>query len=128
MLLAELAKWIERSNLSRYEIAKRAKVDHTSLSRFMNGKGSLSIQTIDKLCHVLKLVLLPAKLVKENEELRDNLLNEWEKGNDVDLQSGKEPNGAAKAREQSKRLATERQAALVRKELAARGLKIRKEP
>ncbi len=54
---------IESSSLSRYEIAKRAGVTEASLSRFVNGKTTLSIESIEKIAPVLglELVLKAAK-------------------------------------------------------------------
>lgn len=51
---------VERSKLSRYEIAKRSGVDQAALSRFMNG-GSLRVESIERLCPVLGLRLTISK-------------------------------------------------------------------
>ena len=52
---------IEKSGLSRYEIAKRSGVDAAVLSRFMSGKGSLKLESIEKLAPVLGLQLIAKK-------------------------------------------------------------------
>lgn len=52
---------IEGSALSRYEIAKRSGVTEASLSRFMNGKVGLSVESIEKLAPVLGLQIVVRK-------------------------------------------------------------------
>ena len=49
---------IAASDLSQYEIAKRSGVDEASLSRFMNGKGSLSFASLEKIAPVLRLQII----------------------------------------------------------------------
>jgi ribosome-binding protein aMBF1 (putative translation factor) len=44
---------IERSDLSRYEIAKRSGVDQAILSRFVAGNAGLNLDSIEKLAPVL---------------------------------------------------------------------------
>lgn len=46
---------IESSPLSRYEISKRSGVDEGSLSKFMNQKKTLSVESIERLAPVLGL-------------------------------------------------------------------------
>jgi transcriptional regulator with XRE-family HTH domain len=43
-----------RSALTRYEIAKRSRIDQAALLRFVRG-GSLRIETLERLCPVLGL-------------------------------------------------------------------------
>jgi len=54
----EIRTAIQKSHLSRYEIAKRSGVTEGSLSRFMNRKTSLSLESIEKLAPVLGLQVL----------------------------------------------------------------------
>lgn len=49
---------IEMSQLSRYEMSKQSGVDEATLSRFVNGKGSLSLESIEKLALVLDLQIV----------------------------------------------------------------------
>jgi len=52
---------VERSPLSRYELAKRTGVEQASLSRFVHGKCGLSQDAIDALGKLLKLRLVGIK-------------------------------------------------------------------
>ena len=54
----QLRKAMERSGLSRYEIAKRAGIEQSSLSRFFSGERGLSQDAIDALCALLGLRLV----------------------------------------------------------------------
>ena len=54
-LTATIRAAIKGSGLSRYEIAKRAGIEESTLSRFMNAKASLSLDTIELLAPVLGL-------------------------------------------------------------------------
>jgi len=49
---------IQDSDLTRYEIWKRTGVDQAALSRFVNGKQSLTLDIVDKLADVLGLALV----------------------------------------------------------------------
>jgi transcriptional regulator with XRE-family HTH domain len=57
----QLRKAIDNSNLSRYAICKEIGVPQSLLSRFMHGKGGLSVETIDKLCKLLRVNLTANK-------------------------------------------------------------------
>ena len=46
---------IDASGLSRYRIWKETGISQATLSRFMSGKGGLSVEGLDKLAEVLKL-------------------------------------------------------------------------
>lgn len=50
---------IESSELTRYRIAKDAGVPQSTLSQFVNGKRSLSLMNIDRICELLDLELVP---------------------------------------------------------------------
>ena len=54
---------VDASSRTRYRIALDAKVDHASLSRFMNGSG-LSADGIDKLADALGLRLVARRPAK----------------------------------------------------------------
>ena len=86
MLADELAEAVRRSNLSRYVIAKRSAVDQATLSRFMNGAGSLSLNAAGRIAAVLRFALLPAKLWDENQSLRTKLISAWNKADESDLE------------------------------------------
>lgn len=61
MMSTRLRSAIERSELSRYEIAKRSGVSQSVLSRFVNGTGSLTLDAIEKLAPVLGIDLVLKK-------------------------------------------------------------------
>ncbi len=49
------------SEMSRYEIAKRAGVAHSQMSLFINGQRSLTLTSAAKIAHVLDLELAKKK-------------------------------------------------------------------
>ena len=53
-----LKRAIEESDLSVYEIAKRAHVSQIMISRFLSGERDIRMATADKLANVLGLKLL----------------------------------------------------------------------
>lgn len=55
-----------RSELTRYEIAKRSGIDQAALLRFVRG-GSLRIESLEKLCPVLGLRLSVTAVEDERE-------------------------------------------------------------
>jgi transcriptional regulator with XRE-family HTH domain len=46
---------INSSKLSRYRICADIGLSQPAMSRFMNGKGGLSLETVDRLAELLKL-------------------------------------------------------------------------
>jgi plasmid maintenance system antidote protein VapI len=56
-----LRRAILESGMTRYAIAVKAGVDQASLSRFVAGKRSMSLETADKLMDVLGLEVRPRK-------------------------------------------------------------------
>jgi transcriptional regulator with XRE-family HTH domain len=54
----QLREIIEDGKLSRYEIAKRSKVDASQLHRFVRGTGRLTTDSLDKIGAVLGLRFL----------------------------------------------------------------------
>lgn len=62
----QLLAIIADSGLSPYEIAKQSGVERSALSRFINGKGGLTVESLEKLSPVLglKLVTTRARTVR----------------------------------------------------------------
>jgi transcriptional regulator with XRE-family HTH domain len=54
----QLRKAMERSGMTRYEIAKQAGIEQSSLSRFFSGERGLSQDAIDAICELLGLRLV----------------------------------------------------------------------
>jgi transcriptional regulator with XRE-family HTH domain len=52
-ITTEIRNAIDQSGLSRYEISKRSGVSQAVLSRFVNGRGSLTLDSIELLAPVL---------------------------------------------------------------------------
>lgn len=57
----QLRRAIDDCGMSRYAIAKSLHLDQALLSRFMSGKGGLSVKTIDKLGALLRLRIVVDK-------------------------------------------------------------------
>jgi len=58
MILEAIAKAIEKSGKSRYQISKETGIDQAALSRLMQGtKGCIGIEKADILCKYLGLEL-----------------------------------------------------------------------
>ena len=53
----QLRQIIAASELSRYEIAKRSKVDASQLHRFLHGTSRLTTDLLDRIGKVLRLQL-----------------------------------------------------------------------
>jgi len=66
MILENIAKAIEKSGKSRYQIAKETGVDEAVLCRIVSG-GSCSTKTADILCKYLGLKLVAKKKKKKKE-------------------------------------------------------------
>jgi plasmid maintenance system antidote protein VapI len=56
-LVDDLRTEIDSSELSRYEIAKRAEISESVLSHFMSGRRSMTLDTAAKIAIVLGLTL-----------------------------------------------------------------------
>ena len=63
----ELRRAVDASELSRYRICKCLGVSESLLSRFMCGKGGLSIDTLDALAELLDLHVAAGKQPKKKE-------------------------------------------------------------
>jgi plasmid maintenance system antidote protein VapI len=59
----EIREAVNASGMSRYAICKTLGIAEATMSRFMNGKGGLSMEFIDRLAELLGLhmVVRPAK-------------------------------------------------------------------
>ena len=59
----EIREAVNASGMSRYAIAKSLGIAESTMSRFMNGKGGLSMEFMDRLAELLGLhiVVRPAK-------------------------------------------------------------------
>ncbi len=60
----KLAKAIEQSGQSRYEISRQTGVDQSVLHKIVNG-GGCSVQTLEILCEYLELELVQKKRKKK---------------------------------------------------------------
>jgi len=54
-LSAEIRGAVDASGLTRYRIAKELGIAESTMSRFMSGKGGLSMDYIDRLAVLLRL-------------------------------------------------------------------------
>lgn len=57
----QLRRAIETSGMSRFQLARLSGVSEAALSRFMSGKRSIGLDSVDKLAVVLKLRLVIPK-------------------------------------------------------------------
>jgi plasmid maintenance system antidote protein VapI len=64
-LSAEIREAVVASNLSQYAIAKALGVSRSTISRFVSGKGGLSLDNIDQLGTLLGLHVI-AEQKKDN--------------------------------------------------------------
>jgi transcriptional regulator with XRE-family HTH domain len=51
----EIRRAVDASGLSRYRICKEIDITESTMSRFMNGTGGLSMASLDKLAELLAL-------------------------------------------------------------------------
>ena len=54
---ADFIREIEKSKLTRLELAEKAGVDQAVIWRFLNGERDIRLETADRLCEVLGLEL-----------------------------------------------------------------------
>jgi transcriptional regulator with XRE-family HTH domain len=54
----ELRRAIEQSGLTQYAVGKETGIDHAQMSRFVNGKGGLSMEGIEAIYELLGLKLV----------------------------------------------------------------------
>ena len=67
-LTDQLRQLIEAAEISRYQLWQQTGIDQAVLSKFVNGKGGLSMESLDKIGEVLDLQItkreIPEKLRK----------------------------------------------------------------
>ena len=51
----QLRRLIEDAEISRYQLWQQTGIDQAVLSKFVNGKGGLSMESLDKIGEVLNL-------------------------------------------------------------------------
>ena len=56
---------MKHSGMSRYAIAKALGIAESTMSRFVNGKGGLSMEYVDKLAELLGLHIVVVKPTKK---------------------------------------------------------------
>ena len=59
----QLRRAIDESGMSRYAICKLIKIRQSTMSKFMHGKGGMSMDALDRLAELLGL-----RIVAEREE------------------------------------------------------------
>jgi transcriptional regulator with XRE-family HTH domain len=57
----QLRRAIDESGMSRYAVCKAIGVHQSTMSKFMNGKGGMSIQALDRMGELLGLHLMVKK-------------------------------------------------------------------
>ena len=57
-LSAQIREAVDSSGMSRYRICKEIEVAEATMSRFMSGKGGLSMSSIDRLGRLLGLAIV----------------------------------------------------------------------
>lgn len=60
----QLQRVIEASGMTVYKIAKESGVDKAQLSRFLSGKGGMTLDTIERLAPVLGIAITTTKTTR----------------------------------------------------------------
>ena len=60
----QIRRAVDESGLSRYAICKATGIDKGHMSRFMAGKGGLSMANLDALADVLRLCIVAGEPIK----------------------------------------------------------------
>jgi transcriptional regulator with XRE-family HTH domain len=60
----QIRRAVDASGVTRYRIAKASGINHAAMSRFMAGKGGLSVKTLDALADVIGLDVVACGPVK----------------------------------------------------------------
>jgi predicted transcriptional regulator len=63
----QIRKAVDASGLSRYRIAKEIGIVESAMSKFMSGKGGLSMEKIDALADLLGLSLAKGKAKRKRK-------------------------------------------------------------
>ena len=63
-LSAQIRRAVDAAGVTRYRIAKASGLAHAAMSRFMAGKGGLSVKTLDALADVIGLDVVARGPVK----------------------------------------------------------------
>ena len=72
MIISEqLRQAILNSDVSRYRISRECGIGEAQLSRFANGKGSLSLPVVDRICKYLGLELTDSRATPRKESKTD---------------------------------------------------------
>lgn len=68
-LTDQIRQAVDASGLSRYRICKELEIEQSSMSRFMAGRGGLSLENIDRLADLLELDLVsrPGRPARKGE-------------------------------------------------------------
>jgi plasmid maintenance system antidote protein VapI len=56
-----LRRALKTSESSRYAISKETGITESTLSRFLHGQATITLETADRLAHILGLQLVPKK-------------------------------------------------------------------
>lgn len=64
----QLRRMIDASGLSRYAICKGIRIDQSTMSRFMAGKGGLSMEALDRLAALLDLEIVARPKTARTED------------------------------------------------------------
>lgn len=63
-LTDQIREAVRRSELTHYEICRRTGILNSSMSRFVNGHGGLSLANLDKLAELLGLRITSTRKAK----------------------------------------------------------------
>ena len=61
---------VDASRMSRYRICKLIGIAEATMSRFMSGKGGLSMKTLDALAELLDLQIVPKGVTKRGRKTK----------------------------------------------------------
>jgi hypothetical protein len=67
-LSEQVRRAVDVSGLSRYRICKTLKIAESTMSRFMAGKGGLSMEVLDNLADLLDLNISRGKRTKKRKD------------------------------------------------------------
>lgn len=64
----QIREAVDASGLSRYRICREIEIAEATMSRFMSGKGGLSMASLDRLGRLLGLTIAATNLPKQRGE------------------------------------------------------------